>query len=121
MTTALYYTPNGTSIQALGIVPHVEFVYRLEDGSEYLPFTERDLTGHLTNDSPARKESPILTLEALKTFDHYGEPDTPDGEAPAEAADDYQILLAADILRLATDPDPDRMVQSASRLLDPMK
>jgi len=55
MTTARYYTPKGRSIQATGIIPDVEVVYR-----EYTPedndespasshFREIDLNNHITN------------------------------------------------------------------------
>ncbi|MCH8529798.1 MAG: S41 family peptidase [Saccharospirillum sp.] len=50
LTTARYYTPNGRSIQAQGIVPDI--VVRpgrltQEDGNPY--YTEADLAGHLAN------------------------------------------------------------------------
>ncbi|MCX7562372.1 S41 family peptidase [Xanthomonadaceae bacterium XH05] len=55
VTTARYYTPNGTSIQATGIVPDVMLESRLDayaDDDDYLPPTlrERDLPGHLRGD-----------------------------------------------------------------------
>jgi carboxyl-terminal processing protease len=50
LTTALYYTPNGRSIQAQGIVPDIEVtrgkVTREQDGENY---KEADLAGHLGN------------------------------------------------------------------------
>jgi carboxyl-terminal processing protease len=50
LTTALYYTPNGRSIQAQGIVPDIEVarakVTREQDGES---FKEADLAGHLGN------------------------------------------------------------------------
>jgi carboxyl-terminal processing protease len=50
LTTALYYTPNGRSIQAQGIVPDIEVarakVTREQDGET---FKEADLAGHLGN------------------------------------------------------------------------
>lgn len=50
LTTARYYTPNGRSIQAQGIVPDI--IVRpgrltQEDGNPY--YTEADLSGHLVN------------------------------------------------------------------------
>ncbi len=51
VTTARYYTPNGTSIQATGIVPDVVLRAQAEpdDTSDFQPPTlrERDLPGHL--------------------------------------------------------------------------
>jgi carboxyl-terminal processing protease len=50
ITTALYYTPNGRSIQAQGIVPDIEVarakITREDDGESY---KEADLAGHLGN------------------------------------------------------------------------
>ncbi|MBM7061080.1 S41 family peptidase [Pseudomonas sp. UL073] len=63
LTTALYYTPNGRSIQAQGIVPDVEVarakITREQDGEIY---KEADLAGHLGNgnggaDKPSSKKS----------------------------------------------------------------
>lgn len=50
LTTARYYTPNGRSIQAQGIVPDIE-VNRatLGDEEESNFYRESDLTGHLSN------------------------------------------------------------------------
>jgi len=57
LTTALYYTPNGRSIQAEGIVPDLEipFVAPQSDEDKTLKdrftFREKDLTRHLENGS----------------------------------------------------------------------
>ncbi|MNE46481.1 putative CtpA-like serine protease [compost metagenome] len=51
LTTALYYTPNGRSIQAQGIAPDIE-VERAKvtrEQSEFEGFKEADLAGHLSN------------------------------------------------------------------------
>ncbi|MGE4441488.1 MAG: S41 family peptidase [Desulfomicrobium sp.] len=51
LTIALYYTPNGRSIQAEGIDPDVElpFVAATEDGGERQDFREANLSKHLDN------------------------------------------------------------------------
>lgn len=51
LTIALYYTPNGRSIQAEGIDPDVElpFVVATEDGGERQDFREANLSKHLDN------------------------------------------------------------------------
>ncbi len=52
LTTARYYTPNGNSIQAAGIVPDVHIEYReFKDRKKALKrITENDLPGHLENE-----------------------------------------------------------------------
>ena len=56
LTTARYYTPNGRSIQATGIVPDIT----LDDGTSSrdpaLKLREADLTKHLTNDRGEDKD-----------------------------------------------------------------
>ncbi|NIC05476.1 S41 family peptidase [Billgrantia bachuensis] len=62
LTTALYYTPNGRSIQALGIEPDVTVVRgRIEvtEGSHQL--READLEGHLRSSSEPRTSSETST------------------------------------------------------------
>ncbi|MBO4314206.1 MAG: S41 family peptidase [Desulfovibrio sp.] len=53
LTVALYYTPNGSSIQAEGIVPDVEVLYeapKTEDADKQrLLLREKDLNRHLEN------------------------------------------------------------------------
>jgi len=57
LTTARYYTPNGRSIQAQGIVPDIEVNRaKLSDEKQKAFFREADLTGHLSNDSNAEPE-----------------------------------------------------------------
>lgn len=56
LTTALYYTPSGRSIQAMGIVPDVivsNLAVNKNEGDEILmdPLNENDLSGHLKNGS----------------------------------------------------------------------
>jgi carboxyl-terminal processing protease len=51
LTTARYYTPNGRSIQAKGIVPDLMVDETAEgDGMNGMRLREADLTKHLTND-----------------------------------------------------------------------
>jgi len=60
LTTALYYTPSGRSIQASGIEPdiRVAFVPPTEKAvaKERSVIRERDLEGHLENDTPEGEE-----------------------------------------------------------------
>ncbi|WP_194712404.1 S41 family peptidase [Noviherbaspirillum soli] len=57
LTTARYYTPNGRSIQARGIVPDLMVDETPEgDGLNSLRLREADLTKHLTNDKDKEAE-----------------------------------------------------------------
>ncbi len=82
LTTARYYTPNGTSIQATGITPDI-VVHNLPTPAkppESRPVVrEKDLKGHITNDHPA---SP-----------------TDEGPAAADIAADQQLYTALMILK----------------------
>jgi carboxyl-terminal processing protease len=96
LTTARYYTPAGTSIQAKGIVPDIEVRQsRVEvlDQEGRSDRREADLRGRLENDQLERLELPV-PREQRRSVD--------DGEAPPEAeatADDYQLARALDLLR----------------------
>jgi len=64
MTTARYFTPNGRSIQATGIVPDVEVTLNDYEASEddtspqRSYFREEDLENHMENGSGEQTESP---------------------------------------------------------------
>ena len=83
LTTALYYTPDGRSIQAQGIVPDIRVeraqLTRSEDEGGY---READLLGHLNNGSG---QSPALRAPA--TGEH------------AERDADYQLNQALNLLK----------------------
>ncbi|PIE45613.1 MAG: peptidase S41 [Gammaproteobacteria bacterium] len=51
ITTARYYTPNGTSIQAKGIIPNIILSQLQVDNKDIdlLSYTEADISGHLEN------------------------------------------------------------------------
>ena len=66
LTTARYYTPNGRSIQAKGIVPDIA----LDDGSRSdtnLKVREADLRKHLINDRN-QDPAPVAAVPAGNTF-----------------------------------------------------
>jgi carboxyl-terminal processing protease len=64
LTIALYYTPNGRSIQAEGIDPDVELPFTLaaEDAAEMRDFREANLSKHLDNPNG----DTVLDPEALE-------------------------------------------------------
>ncbi len=70
LTTALYYTPSGRSIQALGIEPDIVISSDIkmpkaeEGGSELgLPLKESDLKGHLENGAVLKKSDKTTAIE----------------------------------------------------------
>ncbi|WP_417671667.1 S41 family peptidase [Roseibium sp.] len=85
LTTARYYTPSGTSIQAKGILPDIEALQDLPDELKGRAETkgEAGLRGHLENEGSE------------------GEKEQSGSQAyvPADPADDTQLKLALDLLR----------------------
>jgi carboxyl-terminal processing protease len=84
LTTAIYYTPKGTSIQATGIVPDI--IVKLEPkekGKEHPVIREKDLERHLENNVEQE------------------EPKEPEEMAPIEVEekDDAQLQRAMDLLK----------------------
>jgi carboxyl-terminal processing protease len=58
LTTARYYTPNGTSIQAKGIIPDIildDVKVSKADDNGIKRTKEKDLAGHLKNGSAKKK------------------------------------------------------------------
>ncbi len=74
VTTALYYTPSGRSIQATGIDPdiQVEQVVNKPDDqakSKIPSVSERDLKGHLSNGNNKKKASKDTVKDTAKSAD----------------------------------------------------
>jgi len=92
LTTALYYTPSGRSIQALGVSPDIVVEQprpeNEEEEAESRRFSEADLRGSLDNDSITEEEFQLLEEENARA------------EAAAELrAEDYQLAYAIDLLQ----------------------
>lgn len=75
MTIARYYTPNGRSIQAEGIVPDIEVPFDPPREGDAKPFRffgprEKDLSRHLENTGAAKdqKKKPELLTDETKTI-----------------------------------------------------
>jgi len=85
ITTALYFTPNGRSIQAQGIVPDIEVrrakITNEAQDNEY--FKEADLQGHLGNGNGGA-DKPTASGSKPK---------------PMPQDDDYQLAQALSLLK----------------------
>lgn len=93
LTTSRYYTPNGRSIQALGIEPDIATQpgtwTRPENESGFTPLTESSLRGSLSNTTVEEAEEGAEVSDA-------------DSEEPTEdnlAYDDYQLFEALNLLK----------------------
>lgn len=72
LTTARYYTPNGHSIQARGIIPDIELknIQVTSVDPEFEGIAERDLTGHLENEVDDKADAETKNL-ASRDFALY--------------------------------------------------
>jgi carboxyl-terminal processing protease len=83
LTTAKYYTPNGTSIQARGIVPDIEVLpSEIKEAEDFHSFREKDLKNHFdTEDSDGKSLD-----EDANNLDE-------------ETRKDFQLMRALDLLK----------------------
>ncbi len=107
ITTARYYTPNGTSIQAQGVIPDI-MVDETAQGSPYaaLSMRESDLDHHITNDnvaqlSPAEEKARAKEREAaLERFNEQMKKDPDSVKQPEFGSDkDFQLQQALNKLK----------------------
>jgi carboxyl-terminal processing protease len=96
LTTALYYTPGGRSIQEVGIRPDIEVKARaaaaaVEDGRTRQHLRERDLEGHFRHEDT----DPEADLPE-------SEPDADASEALEDDAPDRQLARAVEVLKSFT-------------------
>jgi carboxyl-terminal processing protease len=90
LTTALYYTPNGRSIQAKGIVPDVEVpnITPLPPKEKKVDIKEKDLEKSLPSDGKPDDVKPPVQVEA-----HGGM------SKDADVVKDYQLRRALELLQ----------------------
>lgn len=83
LTTAKYYTPNGTSIQARGIVPDIEVRQaEFSEAKDLSHFREKDLKNHIDTEGTVKKPDD----EEYPSLD-------------AKDRSDFQLLRALDLLK----------------------
>tara|TARA_R110001599_G_scaffold64023_4_gene179347 strand:+ start:24268 stop:25740 length:1473 start_codon:yes stop_codon:yes gene_type:complete len=100
LTTARYYTPNGRSIQARGIVPDMMVDETAEgDGLNGLRLREADLQKHLSNDKDKSAEVHI-NLEELQKNERLADKEQKKHK-PLEfgSKDDFQLQQALNYLQ----------------------
>ncbi|PID63067.1 MAG: peptidase S41 [Gammaproteobacteria bacterium] len=96
LTTSRYYTPNGRSIQALGIEPDIitkPGSWTRPDDEDFTPLTESSLRGALGNGNEAETSDDAATEDSA----------TEDAEASEDPNDliydDYQLYEALNLLK----------------------
>ncbi|MET1079614.1 MAG: S41 family peptidase [Pseudomonas sp.] len=83
LTTALYFTPNGRSIQAQGIVPDIEVARAKVTREQDESYKEADLQGHLGNGNGG-EDKPSVGKDKAK---------------PSVQDDDFQLNQALNLLK----------------------
>lgn len=101
LTTARYFTPNGRSIQAKGIVPDIT----VDDGSDpSLSLHEADLKRHLSNPTDAKDNADTKAADEAKSraaAEKLKEEKHAETRGPIEPAskDDFQFMQAINLLK----------------------
>jgi len=87
LTTARYYTPKGTSIQAKGITPDIEVrQVEVKEAGEREHFREKDLPNHFGSEQGEKPAKP-----AEMNGSHF--------QVDADQRGDYQLMRALDLLK----------------------
>ena len=107
LTTALYYTPSGRSIQAEGITPDIETPGRQ---SREGAIREKDLERHLAgaNEKRGKKAAPQAPAPAEEEEDDLPDPDRPLSELPLAERLKYDPQLAKALTLLKENQVPNK-------------
>ena len=109
LTTALYYTPSGRSIQEVGITPEilvenpppppVQAATEPKDGDASKPLRERDLDGHFSHGDaePGSVDSAPTPTPTRNADDE--EEDEPTSQTPVPPSEDVQLARAIEVLK----------------------
>jgi carboxyl-terminal processing protease len=97
LTTARYYTPHGRSIQAEGITPDIVLEdVSVEVNGKKLAVKEKDLSGHLENDTTDGQE----TEDGQSSDEEAGVETVKDADKPADLiTSDYALKQAMNLLK----------------------
>jgi len=99
LTTARYYTPNGRSIQAKGIIPDIEIEDpSISNAAKMFRLHESDLNKHLINEKGEDDNSAIKSETKLDSHGSKGEAAQ---KKPSRfgSKDDYQLNQALNLLK----------------------
>jgi len=95
LTTSLYFTPSGRSIQATGIDPDIEVPWvslkATDEKKNILRISERDLKGHLDNGNGKK--------DAKKKVKKKSKKDDASNKLQERLAKDVQLQRALDVLK----------------------
>lgn len=116
LTTALYYTPSGRSIQATGIVPDIAFVYPQEEQELMSAYSEKALKNHLTTTKSEKNSKAAITFDVDDIFSHYKATNqvVMDPDFPEKA--DWLLHFAKQIMT-ASDLSKEGMLERGRELL----
>jgi len=100
LTTARYFTPNGRSIQAEGIIPDITLRNLEVSDRKKSPKTisEKDLSGHLSNPENGEEDSKENT-ESTSTSEDNSEDNSEDKKEESLSETDYQLFEALNLLK----------------------
>ncbi|MDA0805763.1 MAG: S41 family peptidase [Proteobacteria bacterium] len=95
LTTSLYYTPSGRSIQAQGIIPDIEveeaFVTRRS--RSVTQYKESDLAGHLEN---GNETGAVTSASGNANDNNAADAESKEGQSDLSAAELAQVLISAE-------------------------
>jgi len=111
LTTALYYTPSGHSIQEVGITPEIvvenppplpaHAAAEPKDGGAAKPMRERDLDKHFSHGDaePGSADSAPMATPKRDADDDAEEEDEATSQTPVPPSEDVQLARAVEVLK----------------------
>jgi carboxyl-terminal processing protease len=109
LTTALYYTPSGRSIQEVGITPEilvenpppppVQAATESKDGDASKPMRERDLDGHFSHGDAEPGAADAAPDPTPMRDAGDGEQDEAASQTPVPPSEDVQLARAIEVLK----------------------
>lgn len=118
LTTAMYYTPSGASIQAFGITPHVRFNLPA-DQEEMFSYSESKLEGHLENNHQAKAPTPDFEIDAESVYKYFIDQGwIKEDRANYSDANDFLLVLTKRLLQSDDLSVPGMIDRAKKQLVD---